>query len=96
MAKAVALYLGTLLRLTGKAQRGIGSIRQDTNLSIKDGARVEIKGMQELDTDGQVHRERGAAPAEAARDKVSADKGEGKVGSTASMSRAYSQTRTPR
>jgi glutamyl-tRNA(Gln) amidotransferase subunit E len=49
MAKAVALYLGTLLRLTGKAQRGIGSIRQDTNISIKDGARVEIKGMQELD-----------------------------------------------
>ncbi len=48
-AKAVALYLGTLLRLTGKAQRGIGSIRQDTNLSIKGGARVEIKGMQELD-----------------------------------------------
>ena len=50
MAKAVALYLGTLLRLTGKAQRGIGSIRQDTNLSIRDGARVEIKGMQELDS----------------------------------------------
>ncbi len=50
MAKEVALYLGTLLRLTGKAQRGIGSIRQDTNVSIKDGARVEIKGLQELDS----------------------------------------------
>ena len=49
MAKAVALYLGTLLRLTGRAQRGIGSIRQDTNISISGGARVEIKGMQELD-----------------------------------------------
>jgi glutamyl-tRNA(Gln) amidotransferase subunit E len=49
-AKAAALYLGTLLRLTGKAQRGIGSIRQDTNISIKDGARVEIKGLQELDS----------------------------------------------
>jgi glutamyl-tRNA(Gln) amidotransferase subunit E len=49
MAKEVALYLGTLLRLTGRAQRGIGSIRQDTNISIRDGARVEIKGLQELE-----------------------------------------------
>jgi glutamyl-tRNA(Gln) amidotransferase subunit E len=47
-AKAVALYIGTMLRLTGKVQRGIGSIRQDVNMSIKDGARVEIKGVQEL------------------------------------------------
>lgn len=47
-AKEVALYIGTLLRLTGKVQRGIGSIRQDVNMSIRDGARVEIKGMQEL------------------------------------------------
>lgn len=47
-AKDIALYIGTLLRLTGAVQRGIGSIRQDVNLSIRDGARVEIKGVQEL------------------------------------------------
>ncbi|MGI0100337.1 MAG: Glu-tRNA(Gln) amidotransferase subunit GatE [Candidatus Micrarchaeaceae archaeon] len=47
-AKDVALYIGTLLRLTGSVQRGIGSIRQDVNLSIKGGARVEIKGVQDL------------------------------------------------
>ena len=47
-AKDVALYLGTLLRITGRVQRGIGSIRQDVNMSIAGGARVEIKGMQEL------------------------------------------------
>ncbi len=47
-AKDVALYIGTLLRLTGRVQRGIGSIRQDVNMSIRDGARVEIKGVQEL------------------------------------------------
>lgn len=47
-AKEVALYIGTLLRITGMVQRGIGSIRQDVNMSIKDGARVEIKGVQEL------------------------------------------------
>ncbi|MDE1824901.1 MAG: Glu-tRNA(Gln) amidotransferase subunit GatE [Candidatus Micrarchaeota archaeon] len=47
--KEVAYKIGMLLRLTGKVQRGIGTIRQDVNLSIKDGARVEIKGFQELD-----------------------------------------------
>ena len=47
-ARDVALQIGTLLRLTGKVQRGIGSIRQDVNVSIKGGARVEIKGLQEL------------------------------------------------
>ncbi len=46
--KEVALELGTLLRITGRVQRGIGSIRQDVNLSIKNGARVEIKGVQEI------------------------------------------------
>ncbi len=49
-AKEVALKLGTILRLTGKVQRGIGSIRQDVNVSIKGGARVEIKGLQDLDS----------------------------------------------
>ena len=29
--------------------RGIGSIRQDVNISIKEGSRVEIKGFQQLD-----------------------------------------------
>jgi len=41
-------YLGLLLRSTGKMMRGIGSIRQDVNVSIRGGARVEIKGIQEL------------------------------------------------
>lgn len=49
-AKEVAKRIGLLLRLTGKVQRGIGSIRQDVNVSISEGARVEIKGFQELDT----------------------------------------------
>ena len=48
-AKEVAMRIGTLLRLTGKVQRGIGTIRQDVNVSIKDGARIEIKGFQELE-----------------------------------------------
>jgi len=47
--KEVASYVGQLFRSTGKTKRGLGSIRQDINISIKDGARVEIKGCQELD-----------------------------------------------
>lgn len=47
--KQVALFLGQLFRSTGKIKRGLGSIRQDINISIRHGARVEIKGCQDLD-----------------------------------------------
>jgi Glu-tRNA(Gln) amidotransferase subunit E-like FAD-binding protein len=46
--KEVAAHLGMLLRSTGKVLRGIGTIRQDVNVSIKGGARTEIKGFQEI------------------------------------------------
>ena len=48
-AKVVAKYIGDALRATRKVKRGLGTIRQDLNVSIKGGARVEIKGVQELD-----------------------------------------------
>lgn len=48
--KEVAAYIGMLLRSTGKVKRGLGTIRQDVNVSIKGGARVEIKGAQDLKT----------------------------------------------
>jgi glutamyl-tRNA(Gln) amidotransferase subunit E len=38
-----------LLRSTGKVKRGLGTIRQDLNVSIAEGARVEMKGVQSLD-----------------------------------------------
>ncbi|MBI2545902.1 Glu-tRNA(Gln) amidotransferase subunit GatE [Candidatus Woesearchaeota archaeon] len=47
-AKEVAEYLGMVLRSTGKVKRGLGTIRQDVNISIEKGARVEIKGVQDL------------------------------------------------
>jgi len=47
-AQEAALAIGTLLRKTGMVSRGIGTIRQDLNISIPGGARVEIKGVQEL------------------------------------------------
>ncbi|MEA1924980.1 MAG: Glu-tRNA(Gln) amidotransferase subunit GatE [Candidatus Altiarchaeota archaeon] len=47
-AREVAEKLGLLLRATGKVKRGLGTIRQDLNVSIKSGERVEIKGVQDL------------------------------------------------
>ncbi len=49
-AREVALKIGELLRATGRVKRGIGTIRQDVNISIEGGARVEIKGVQDLNT----------------------------------------------
>ncbi|MFP9059163.1 Glu-tRNA(Gln) amidotransferase subunit GatE [Natrialbaceae archaeon A-chndr2] len=48
-AQEAAERIGMLLRSTGKVKRGLGTIRQDVNVSIADGARVEIKGVQSLD-----------------------------------------------
>ncbi|MHC1753964.1 MAG: Glu-tRNA(Gln) amidotransferase subunit GatE [Methanosarcina sp.] len=48
-AREVAEYIGMILRSTGKVKRGLGTIRQDVNISIARGARVEIKGVQALD-----------------------------------------------
>ncbi|UEC41886.1 MAG: Glutamyl-tRNA(Gln) amidotransferase subunit E [Methanothrix sp.] len=47
-AREVAQRLGMILRSTGRVKRGLGTIRQDVNVSIRGGARVEIKGVQEL------------------------------------------------
>jgi len=47
-AKEAAQKIGMILRSTQKVKRGLGTIRQDVNLSIKGGARTEIKGFQEL------------------------------------------------
>lgn len=50
----VALAIGTILRATRKVKRGLGSIRQDLNVSTPGGALMEIKGVQELGVLGQV------------------------------------------
>jgi glutamyl-tRNA(Gln) amidotransferase subunit E len=44
----VAFRIGAILRATKRVKRGIGTIREDINISIPGGARVEIKGAQEL------------------------------------------------
>lgn len=47
-AREVAFAFGSLLRATRKVLRGIGTIREDLNVSIAGGARIEIKGVQDL------------------------------------------------
>jgi len=48
-AEKTALAIGRILRATGKVKRGLGTIRQDLNISIPEGALTEIKGVQELE-----------------------------------------------
>ncbi len=47
--RKIALALGRLLRMTKKVSRGLGSIRQDVNVSINGSGIVEVKGVQQLD-----------------------------------------------
>ena len=44
----VARRIGSILRATGKVRRGLGTIRQDVNVSIMNGGIIEIKGAQDL------------------------------------------------
>jgi len=48
-AEKTALAIGRILRATGKVKRGLGTIRQDLNISIPNGALTEVKGLQELE-----------------------------------------------
>ncbi|MGD9131747.1 MAG: Glu-tRNA(Gln) amidotransferase subunit GatE [Candidatus Bathyarchaeota archaeon] len=48
-AEATAFAIGRILRATRMVRRGLGTIRQDVNVSIRDGALIEIKGVQELE-----------------------------------------------
>lgn len=48
VAQKVALAIGKTLRATHRVKRGLGTIRQDLNISIHEGAITEIKGVQQL------------------------------------------------
>ena len=55
-AQITAMALGRVLRRTRRVRRGLGSIRQDLNVSIGAGDRVEIKGCQDLSWIPQIIR----------------------------------------
>jgi glutamyl-tRNA(Gln) amidotransferase subunit E len=44
----VAWIIGYSVKLTGRAKRGLGTVRQDVNVSIAGGAKTEIKGVPDL------------------------------------------------
>lgn len=48
-AEEAAMTLGKLMRSTGRVARGIGTIRQDLNVSVMGGSVIEVKGVQRLD-----------------------------------------------
>ena len=48
LARAIMEEIGLTLRMVGGVRRGIGTIRQDVNVSIENGARVELKGVPTL------------------------------------------------
>ncbi len=63
-AEETASAIGRILRATRRVRRGLGTIRQDLNVSIRDGALIEIKGVQELELvsqviENEVHRQLG-------------------------------------
>lgn len=47
MAKEAALKIGDVLR-SCKVKRGLGTIRQDVNMSLLNGNRIEMKGVQDM------------------------------------------------
>ncbi|MGC8994441.1 MAG: Glu-tRNA(Gln) amidotransferase subunit GatE [Pyrobaculum sp.] len=44
----VAWIIGYSVKITGRARRGVGTVRQDVNVSIAGGAKTEIKGVPDL------------------------------------------------
>ncbi|MEM3637104.1 MAG: Glu-tRNA(Gln) amidotransferase subunit GatE [Conexivisphaerales archaeon] len=49
VVQEIALALGRLLKATGRMEKGLGSVRQDINISVMNGEIVEVKGVQQLD-----------------------------------------------
>ena len=47
--QAAAGSLGRLMRSSGRIARGLGTIRQDLNVSVRGGNVIEVKGVQKLD-----------------------------------------------
>ena len=48
--REAAEHIGMVMRSLPNVKRGLGTIRQDVNVSIADGVRVEVKGAQDLKT----------------------------------------------
>jgi glutamyl-tRNA(Gln) amidotransferase subunit E len=91
-AKEAAEQIGMLLRSTGKVKRGLGTIRQDVNVSIAEGARVEIKGVQSLDTIDDIVRNEVRRQVELVEIAEDLDERDGAVGDPQDVSAVFEDT----
>ncbi|HLC63040.1 MAG TPA: Glu-tRNA(Gln) amidotransferase subunit GatE [Candidatus Nanoarchaeia archaeon] len=99
-AKEVASKLGMILRSTEKVKRGLGTIRQDVNLSIKNYPRIELKGFQDLRSipktiEKEIERQLKQAPKEKEVRKVNQDFSSTFLRPMPSSSRMYPETDIP-
>ena len=99
-AKEVAAKLGMILRSTEKVKRGLGTIRQDVNLSIKNHPRVELKGFQALHSipkaiEKEIERQLKKPPKEKEVRKVNEDFSSSYLRPMPSSSRMYPETDLP-
>ena len=91
-ARETAERLGMLLRSTGKVKRGLGTIRQDVNVSIAAGARVEIKGVQSLDEITDIVRNEAHRQAELLDIAAELDERDASVGEPQDVSAVFEGT----
>ncbi|QCC60705.1 Glu-tRNA(Gln) amidotransferase subunit GatE [Natrinema thermotolerans] len=91
-ALEAAERIGMLLRSTGKVKRGLGTIRQDVNVSIEEGARVEIKGVQSLDDIDDIVRNEVARQAELVKIAAELEEREASVGEVQDVTGVFEDT----
>jgi len=91
-AREAAERIGMLLRSTGKVKRGLGTIRQDVNVSIADGARVEMKGVQSLDDIDDLVREEVRRQVELLDIADELDERNASVGETQDVTKVFADT----
>ncbi|MFB6180010.1 MAG: Glu-tRNA(Gln) amidotransferase subunit GatE [Halorientalis sp.] len=91
-AKEAAKRIGMLLRSTGKVKRGLGTIRQDVNVSIADGARIEMKGVQSLEDIDDLVRNEVRRQVELVDIRDELDDRDGKVGEPQDVTDVFENT----
>jgi len=99
-AKETASVIGMILKSTGRVKAGIGTIRQDVNVSIKGKSRVEIKGFQDLRTiplviDNEVKRQMGLKKSEPEVRKAEPDGSTSFLRPMPGAARMYPETDVP-
>ncbi|WP_311172795.1 Glu-tRNA(Gln) amidotransferase subunit GatE [Halobellus ordinarius] len=91
-AREAAETIGMLLRSTGAVKRGLGTIRQDVNVSIAEGARVEIKGVQALDQIDEIVRREVGRQVELLDIRAELRERDASVGDVADVSDVFTDT----